>query len=328
MPVQKDNPVDAEILSRLKNRLTEAHLARRLVRQSEHVAMRFDVHNKRFFDFYWENFEFMPKALEVILKLSGSMKRASDNALCYRLQESDFPIEGLSRSFDGYRILHLSDLHIDRIRDGGDRLRRTVKGLEYDLCVLTGDFRFDTYGEFDEVMSRMARLMEILDCSDGVVGILGNHDFIEMVPGFEAMGITMLLNESLAIERDGQKIWLAGLDDVHYYQVDDLERALGHVDLSQPVVLLVHSPELIEQAAEFGIDLYLCGHTHGGQVCLPGGVPIIGNARCPRDKLSGHWRYGRMQGYTNRGAGASKLPVRINCPPDISIHRLIPAQCG
>jgi predicted MPP superfamily phosphohydrolase len=267
----------------------------------------------------------MPKALRVVLKLSGLMKRASANALLYQLQEFEIPIEGLPRCFDGYRILHLSDLHIDEILDGGERLCQTVAGLEYDLCVLTGDFRFDTYGASDEVMSRMTRLMEVLDCSDGVVGILGNHDFIEMVPDFEAMGITMLLNESLAIERGEHRVWLVGLDDAHYYAVDDIARAMENVDSSQPTVLLVHSPEVIEKAAAFGIDLYLCGHTHGGQVCLPGGTPIIGNARCARNKLAGRWRHGRMQGYTHRGTGTSGLPVRINCPPDVSIHRLIPS---
>ena len=288
--------------------------------------MRFDVRTMRLFDFYWENFDFMPKALKVVLKLSGLMKRASANALLYQLHEFEIPIEGLPQCFDGYRILHLSDLHIDEILDGGERLCQTVAGLEYDLCVLTGDFRFDTYGSSDEVMSRMSRLMEALDCSDGVVGILGNHDFIEMVPDFEAMGITMLLNESLAIERGEHRVWLVGLDDAHYYEVDDIARAMEDVDSSQPVVLLVHSPEVIEKAAAFGVDLYLCGHTHGGQVCLPGGTPIIGNARCARNKLSGSWRHGRMQGYTHRGTGTSGLPVRINCPPDVSIHRLIPSE--
>ena len=287
--------------------------------------MRFDVRTMRLFDFYWENFDFMPKALRVVLKLSGLMKWASANALLYQLQESEVPIEGLPRNFDGYRILHLSDLHIDEILDGGKCLSQTIAGLEYDLCVLTGDFRFDTYGSSDKVMSRMARLMKVLDCSDGVVGILGNHDFIEMVPDFEAMGITMLLNESHAIERGEHRIWLVGLDDAHYYEVDDIARAMENVDSSQPVVLLVHSPEVIEKAAAFGVDLYLCGHTHGGQVCLPGGTPIIGNARCARNKLSGQWRHGRMQGYTHRGTGTSGLPVRINCAPDVSIHRLIPS---
>ena len=318
--------MDAEQLHRLQERLPEAHLGKRLIRQTEHVAMRFDVHSMRLFDFYWENFDFMPTALKLVLKLSGLMKRASSNTLLYRLQEFDIPIKKLPQCFAGYRILHLSDLHIDEILDGGERLCQTIAELEYDLCILTGDFRFDTHGVYDEMMSRMAKLMEVLDCSDGVVGILGNHDFIEMVSDFEAMGIKMLLNESLAIKRGDHQVWFVGLDDVHYYEVDDLALAMENVDVSQPIVLLVHSPEVIEKAAAFGVDLYLCGHTHGGQVCLPGGMPIIGNARCPRNKLSGRWRHDGMQGYTHRGTGTSGLPVRINCPPDISIHRLIPSQ--
>ena len=174
--------MDAEQLNRLRERLPEAHLSQRLIRQTEHVAMRFDVRSMRFFDFYWENFDFMPKALAVVLKLSGLMKRARANALLYRLQEFDIPIEELPECFDGYRILHLSDLHIDEIIDGGERLFDTVAGLEYDLCLLTGDFRFDTYGSSDKAMSRMARLMEVLDCSDGVVGILGNIAFKCLIP--------------------------------------------------------------------------------------------------------------------------------------------------
>ena len=146
-------------MNRLRERLPEDHLSKRLIRQTEHVTMRFDVHTMRLFDFYWENFDFMPKALRIVLKLSGLMKRASANALLYQLQEFQIPIEGLPRCFDGYRILHLSDLHIDEILDGGERLCQTIAGLEYDLCVLTGDFRFDTYGSSDEVMSRMTRLM-------------------------------------------------------------------------------------------------------------------------------------------------------------------------
>jgi predicted MPP superfamily phosphohydrolase len=314
--------VDAKTLNTLRERLPEAHLSKRLIRQTEHVSMRFDVRKIELSHFYWENFDLMPKALGVILKLTLLMKRSCANTLRYRLRQYDIPIERLPPAFDGYRILHLSDLHIDEILDGGEQLCQTLAGLEYDLCVITGDYRFDTYGVHEETVVRMSRLMETLECPDGVVGILGNHDFIEMVPDLEALGITMLLNESLAIERDEHRIWLAGLDDAHYYEVHDIARAMADIDASEPVVLLVHSPEVIEEAEAYGIDLFLCGHTHGGQVCLPGGIPIIGNARCPRDKLSGRWRHGRMQGYTHRGTGSSGLPVRINCPPDITLHCL------
>jgi predicted MPP superfamily phosphohydrolase len=316
--------MDAKTLNRLRERLPESHLSRRLIRQTEHVAMRFDVRTIRLSRFYWENFDLMPKALGVVLKLTGLMRWARGNALQYRLRELDIAIEGLPTAFDGYRILHLSDLHIDEILDGGDGLCRMLKNLDYDLCVVTGDYRFDTYGVFDEVMDRMSKLMAALEGPDGVIGILGNHDFVEMVPGLEALGMKVLLNESVAIERGGYRIWIAGLDDAHYYEVDDLARAMADIDASQPVVLLVHSPEVVPEAEAVGVDLYLCGHTHGGQVCLPGGIPIIGNARCARDKLSGRWSHGRMQGFTHRGTGSSGIPVRINCPPEIAVHRLIP----
>jgi predicted MPP superfamily phosphohydrolase len=315
--------MDAKTLNRLRARLPEAHLSRRLIRQTEHVAMRFDVRAFKLFRFYWENFDLMPQALGVILRVTMLMDRASRNAVRYRLLEMDVPIAGLPRAFEGYRILHLSDLHIDAILDGGDRLCEIVGGLDFDLCIMTGDYRFDTYGVYDTMLERMARLVGALRPPDGVVGILGNHDFIEMVPELEDMGITMLLNESLAVERGEDRIWLVGLDDAHYYEVDDLARAIASVNEHESTLLLVHSPEVIEQAAAFGVALYLCGHTHGGQVCLPGGAPVIGNARCPRDKLSGRWRHGPMQGYTHRGTGSSGLAVRINCPPEIAVHRLV-----
>jgi len=318
--------MDAETLNRLRERLPESHLSSRLIRQTEHVAMRLDVGTIRLFRFYWENFDLMPKALGVVLKLTGLMGRARANAVSYRLRELDIPIAGLPPVFDGYRILHLSDLHIDEVLDGGVGLCRMLENLEYDLCVLTGDYRFDTYGAFDKVIERMSELLSVLKGPDGVVGILGNHDFIEMVPGLEGLGMRILLNESVAIERGGHRIWIAGLDDAHYYEVHDLERATADIDSSQPLVLLVHSPELIEEAGAVGVDLYLCGHTHGGQVCLPGGIPVIGNARCARGKLSGRWSHGRMQGFTHRGTGSSGLPVRINCPPEIAVHRLIRAS--
>lgn len=326
--VEVNGSMDAKRLNLLRERLPEAHLSRRLIRQTEHVAMRFDVRTFEFSGFYWENFDLMPKALGVILRMTMLMDRARSNAVRYQLLEIDVSIEGLPGEFEGYRILHLSDLHIDEILDGGERLCEIVSGLDYDLCVMTGDYRFETYGVYDEMLERMARLVEALRSPDGVVGILGNHDFIEMVPELEDMGVRMLLNESLAIERGGNRIWLVGLDDAHYYGVDDLARATSAVDATETMLLLVHSPEAIEQAAASGVDLYLCGHTHGGQVCLPGGVPVIGNARCSRDKLSGRWRHGRMQGYTHRGTGSSGLAVRINCPPEIAVHRLVRGSEG
>ena len=95
--------------------------------------------------------------------------------------------------------------------------------------------------------------------------------------------------------------------------------------LSRPIyfsILLSHTPEIYDRAAGAGFDLMLSGHTHGGQLCLPGGIPIRLEAKLPRSMAAGLWRHGEMVGYTTRGVGTSLLPVRLNCPPEITLHAL------
>lgn len=314
--------MDGECLSALRQRLPEWHLKRRLQRQVEHAVMRLDARSFRLFDFYWENIDLMPKVLGILLRLTGTLEGARQATLDYQVHHVDFIIPNLPSRFDGYCILHLSDLHIDQIIDGGQALRSTVSSLNFDLCVLTGDYRFDTYGPYEEALQGMENLMGVLNGADGVIGILGNHDIIEMLPLLERLGITMLMNEATTVKRGDQRLWIAGLDDCHYYQVADLQSARAAIPAEAADILLVHSPELIVEAASACVSLYLCGHTHGGQVCLPGGIPLITNARCARRYVKGTWRAEKMQGYTSSGTGTSGIPVRINCPPDIALHTL------
>ena len=314
--------MDAQQLAALRLRLPEHHLRQRLLRQTQHTVMRFEAHDARLFEWYWENFTLMPRLLEAGLRLTGRLENARQAAIRYRVNRHDVPLPRLPAAFDGYTILHLSDLHIDSMPDGGAALISALDPLRFDLCVLTGDYRFETWGCCDDTYQRLALLMPALACADGVVAILGNHDFIEMVPCLESLGMTVLLNESTRIERHGAQLWLAGLDDCHFYQVDDLAAATRAIPPGACSLLLVHSPERIAEAAAADVDLYLCGHTHGGQVCLPGGIPIITNARCARRFVRGWWRCEGMPGYTSSGTGASGLPVRIHCPPDISLHTL------
>jgi predicted MPP superfamily phosphohydrolase len=152
--------------------------------------------------------------------------------------------------------------------------------------------------------------------------VLGNHDCIEMVPLLEAGGIRMLLNEHAVVEHGGASIQLAGVDDPHYYETDNLHQALDGVPESAFKILLVHSPEICRKAAFSGVNLYLCGHTHAGQICLPGGRPLLINSKCPRECHSGLWTFEEMTGYTSRGAGTSSVDVRFNCPPEITVHTL------
>jgi hypothetical protein len=136
------------------------------------------------------------------------------------------------------------------------------------------------------------------------------------------LGVQMLLNEQVVMSRGGAEIHLIGIDDAHYYRVDNVAAAAADVPFESVSILLSHTPEIYRQAAHAGFDLMLCGHTHGGQICLPGGVPLTLDAKCPRYMGRGAWRYGPLQGYTSAGAGTCIVPVRLNCPPEVTVHTL------
>jgi len=307
----------------LQRRIGERHLAKRLRLQVDHAAKYFGM---GFGGFHWENVDPLAQVLRFLLKAAGLYGKGERNSLDYRVVEVEVVLDGLPEPFHGFRILQLSDIHIDGIPDGGERLRRILGDLDYDLCVLTGDFRFETFGDYGPSLEGMKSLLESIRCSHGILGILGNHDFVEMVPELESFGIRVLLNETAAIRRGDAAIQVIGLDDAHFYGVDELEKAMAGLQPGEVKVLLVHSPEIIPRAARAGVGYYLCGHTHGGQICLPGGIPLLTNANCDRAYVGGPWRYGKMAGYTSRGTGSSGVSVRFCCPPEIVLHRLSSPQ--
>jgi predicted MPP superfamily phosphohydrolase len=192
--------------------------------------------------------------------------------------------------------------------------------LRYDLCVLTGDYRGKTYGPYAAALDGMQHLKACLE--EPVYGVLGNHDSIRMVPALEAMGIRMLLNEAAVLSRGGVQVHLAGIDDAHYYRVDNIEKAAEQIPDGAVSILLSHTPEIFRQAAHAGFDVLLSGHTHGGQICLPGGIALSLDSKLPRRLGRGAWRYGGMAGYTSVGAGSSIVVARLNCLPEITLHRL------
>jgi predicted MPP superfamily phosphohydrolase len=143
-----------------------------------------------------------------------------------------------------------------------------------------------------------------------------------MVPGLEAMGVTMLLNECEVISRGPDSLHIAGIDDAHFYRLDNIEKAASDIPDGACAILLSHTPEVYRQAAHAGFDLMLSSHTHAGQICLPGGIPIRLASVMPRRLGSGAWTYNDMAGYTSAGVGSSIVSVRLNCPPEITLHRL------
>src|SRR3979411_2848003 len=227
---------------------------------------------------------------------------------------------GLPSRFDGTTILHISDMHVDMSEAAMQHLIELVGGMQYDLCVLTGDYRGKTFGPFEATLDGVAKVRAQLQGS--IYGVLGNHDTIQMVPAMEAMGIRMLLNECEVIVRDDHRIFLAGIDDAHFFRVDNIEKAALEIPSDEFSILLSHTPEVYRQAAHAHFNLMLSGHTHGGQLCLPGSIPIKLEAVLPRRMGAGAWQYHNMSGYTSVGAGSSGAAVTLNCPPEITLHYL------
>jgi uncharacterized protein len=260
---------------------------------------------------HWYSLLFLMNALRVALKLTGQYERGVRNAWDIAVRELDLALPRLPPAFDGFTILHLSDLHLDGMAGLEDVILARVGTREFDLCVLTGDYRTELHGPIGPTMDRLRPLVSGLRSREGVLGVLGNHDDCHMVEAMEAMGIRMLVNESVQLARGDARIQFVGTDDVHYYFTDQAVLAL---EKAGPLftVALVHSPEMYDVAAEMGVDLYLCGHTHAGQVCLPGGRPLITHLSRGRRFYRGVWTHRAMVGATNAGVGTSGVPVRFN----------------
>jgi predicted MPP superfamily phosphohydrolase len=167
----------------------------------------------------------------------------------------------------------------------------------------------------------LAELVAEIVVRDRRLAVLGNHDPTDMAEALEGLGFTMLLNHSMELERRGQRMVVTGLDDVHRFYTPAARRALAEAPPGFRIAL-VHSAEMADHAEAAGYALYLCGHTHGGQIRLPNGRSIFTRLRRCRFGAEGEWRTGRMIGYTSRGLGISGAPLRFNCPGEMSIITL------
>ncbi|MCU1298478.1 MAG: metallophosphoesterase [Acidobacteriaceae bacterium] len=264
-----------------------------------------------------------------------------------RLVRIEVPLTRLPSSFDGFTIAQLSDFHYDDVFSKVP-IRKAVKivnDLRPDLIVLTGDFV--TVPMFDDFLSKKsahvyrrkeavktappcAQLLSELRARVGVFAILGNHD-VASVPEFiteclENHGIRVLRNSSLSIEQEQARFWLAGIDDVMQGK-PDLSRTLTSVPKEEMVVLLSHEPDFADEAARHPVDLQLSGHSHGGQIWLP----IIGAPWLPpfsQKYPRGKYQVGGLALYTNIGLGTIRVPIRLNCVPEITLFTLRARRSG
>ena len=313
-------PTDEDILKELERRLGRLHAKQRIGIEDDREAR---VFGQGLNFFHPENWGRSPAIIRTALKLTGLYWRAQKNAENVQIRHNDILLPQLPSSFDGLTLLHISDLHVDISGGAMRRLTELLPSLAYDLCVLTGDYRGKTFGPFEATIEGLARVCAHI--VGPIYGVLGNHDSIRMVPPLEEMGIRMLLNEAETLERGDQRIHLVGIDDAHYYRVDNIEKAVSQLSGDEFSILLSHTPEIYRQAAHADFDLLLSGHTHGGQICLPGAIPITLDSVLPRRMGSGLWKYRGMVGYTSVGVGSSMVAARLNCPPGITLHHL---RCG
>ncbi len=269
----------------------------------------------------WYQLLFMLKTFKILLRLTGLYKMGMQNAANIALNEKSLYFPSLPEAFDGFSILHLSDLHLDGMNGLTERILDIVADSEVDLCVFTGDYRTQVHGIKKPVIQSLQQLVGGIKSKNGFVGVLGNHDDCHMVNSLEKIGIRMLINSTVRLNQGNDQILVIGTDDVHYYYTDQALHALEAADAGFSIAL-VHSPELFDMAAMMGVDLYLCGHTHAGQVCLPGGIAVLKHLNRGRKYYRGNWQYEGMQGVTNSGAGTSGIPVRFNTKGEVLLLRL------
>ncbi|MEI8312918.1 MAG: metallophosphoesterase [Verrucomicrobiota bacterium] len=254
------------------------------------------------------------------LRTLGLAGLAHRNFLDVRLVENRVTLPALPAAFEGFRLLQISDLHCDLDPALMDVVERAISGITCDAAVLTGDYHDHIGTSGKTSLALMNRLIPLLPKPR--FSIFGNHDFLCRLPAYEKAGLPVLLNENALIERDGDRLYFSGIDDPRFFGTHDLVRARTGIPPGSTTILLSHSPQVAAQAAALGYSLMLCGHTHGGQLCLPGGFVVLRNAPVATKFLAGAWTEAGMPGYTSRGTGASTVAARLFCPPEITLHTL------
>ena len=235
----------------------------------------------------------------------------------------------LAAAFDGYRVVQIGDLHLDDWSKPArlDRIAEMVNAENPDLIVVTGDFASYSARELDT--GRLVGALRRLFAPDGVLAILGNHDYLTDVELIRQCigeaGLTELINEVATLRRGGSELHVAGIDDVMEGR-SRLDLVLGELPEEGSAVLLAHEPDFADVAAATGrFDLQLSGHSHGGQVR----VPLLGRVVLPpfsQRYTRGLHRVGGMLVYTNRGLGTVHARLRFGCRPEITALTLRPAQ--
>src|SRR5678815_2536467 len=255
------------------------------------------------------------------LNLTHVARAALTEPYMLTIEHQPISLRRLPKEFEGFRVVQLSDVHHGPFSDRSqiERAVETANRLQPDIIALTGDY----ISKERHYAAPCAEMLGRLKARYGVYAVLGNHDHWTdaalITDLFRAEGITVLINEGMHFEKNGESIWLAGVDDT-MVGLEDLSLALAGARQDEMKLLLAHNPIILRRAARAAVDLVLSGHTHGGQVAIRSekGAPARGRKRM----LKGLGRLGHTQIYVNRGLGTVVLPIRYGCPPEVSLLEL------
>ncbi len=223
------------------------------------------------------------------------------------------------------RLVHLSDLHIERITRREKALIEQVNALNADYILLTGDYLNFSYIGEPQAMAECRRVLGQLRANGGIYAVRGTHqvDPNAIVQAlFDGLPIRWLRNEHLCVGQDGRRIVLAGASASREPQIDipAVERALADTPRDLFTVLLFHTPERVAEAQRGGVDLYLAGHTHGGQIRLPVLGALFTASDTGKRYEMGRYHVDGMTLYISRGIGMEGMAApraRFLCPPEI-----------
>lgn len=243
----------------------------------------------------------------------------------------ELPTAKLPNPASPLRIVQLSDLHIERLTRRELDLPELVVGLAPDLIVLTGDFLNTSYNRDSRALADLRWLLNQLDAPLGLYAIWGTRhvDLPEVLrPVLEETGVTVLENRAVPLAAGPRRLWLLGLDCTRDLAADGalLRAMLADVPAGDFRLLLYHTPDLMPQASAAGVDLYLAGHTHGGQWRVPGLGAILTSSRFWKRYEAGHYREGETDLYVSRGLGMEGFGApraRFFCPPEVVVATLL-----
>lgn len=234
-----------------------------------------------------------------------------------RRRRVEVEIDGLPRAFDGYRIVHLSDLHVGSIdrREEAMSWSRAANALDADLAVVTGDILTTGTAYHEDAADAVGALR----ARDGVFACLGNHDYYRedaLCAKLAGRGVRVLRNEGVAISRGEETLWLAGIEDV-WHGAPDLRAALRGRPDGAAVVLLAHNPDFFPRAKDAGVSLTLSGHTHAGQLAVPFLVSRATLSHFVTRWPAGLFREGAASIFVHAGLGTTGPAIRLGAAPEV-----------